>query len=110
MKFLKIKCVLFCRYAAEMAMKDGCPFQSEPSESWWKGIKQRHEELTLRKPEATSSVRHNCMNKGYTKLYFNALEEVLKTITSGVANSDVIWNMDETGLTLLHRPSKCIAS
>lgn len=94
---------MFCfSYASELAKKRG--LNTKPSLKWWRAIKERHPELKLRKPEATASVRHDAMNPNYVTSYFNSL----KSAIDGV-EAKHIWNLDETGFTLSHTPSKIVA-
>lgn len=98
--------LLLFRYAGEMADSQGISFKKQkPSDGWRRHMKKRHGDLSLRKPEATSALRHDCMNRPYTDKYFQALKAVLVQIKQRTS----IWNMDETGVTLCHTPSKCIA-
>ena len=52
----------FMSYSVQYAKKQSLKFKnSTPSDKWWQGIRRRNASLPLRKPEATSSVRHQCM-------------------------------------------------
>ena len=42
---------------------------------WWEGVKRRHPEITLRKPEKLSTVRARMLNPVVVENYFNGLEE-----------------------------------
>lgn len=67
---------------------------------------KRNPSISLRKPEATSAVRHTAMTRERVGAYFDVLE---KTIRENALPPDTIWNMDECGLQLAHRPSKVIS-
>jgi len=69
---------------------------------------KRHPLLTRRKPEGTASIRHRQMNKVYVGKYFSALKSVIDTnnLHSKLHN---VWNMDETGMVLEHRPTAVLA-
>ena len=90
-------------YHANCAFKCGMP-----SQKWWTLVKKRHGQLTRRKPEGTASIRHKQMNKVYVGRYFTALMDVLDKQNLHEMN-DRIWNMDETGMVLEHRPTKVLA-
>lgn len=55
--------------------------------------------MSLRKAEATATVRHNCMNEGYVRSYFTALNTVL-TENILLDSPEQVWNMDETWKTI----------
>jgi len=69
---------------------------------------KRHPLLTRRKPEGTASIRHRQMNEVYVGKYFSALKDVMDANT---LHSELkkIWNMDETGMVLEHRPTAVLA-
>jgi len=96
-------------YAANLARKHHVKFKSGiPSLRWWRGMKKRHNRISLRQPEGTAAVRHQCMEKSKVLKYFDTVKSVLKE--NELADKPrLIWNMDETGLQLDHRPGKVIA-
>ena len=100
----------FLKYAAALATKYGRNFKkSTPSQKWWTLYNKRNKRLSLRQPEGTSSIRHRCMDPLKIAKYFVELEEELTA--KGLALSpSCIWNMDETGLTLDHKPKKVVAA
>ena len=69
---------------------------------------RRHSSLARRKPEGTATIRHQQMNKKFVEKYFSALKEVFDTNQLNT-KPHLIWNMDETGMILEHRPTKVIA-
>jgi len=71
-------------------------------------MKKRHGQLKRRKPESTATIRHKQMNKLYVGCYFTALKDVLDKHNLHEMNA-YIWNMDEIGIVLEHRPTKVIA-
>ena len=92
----------FMKFAADLARKRKVSFKKgTPSEKWWRLMKTRHSQLVRRKPEATATVRHRLMNKEYVMKYFKALEKVM---TEHSFQPSHIWNMDESGVQLEHRP------
>jgi len=51
-------------YAGKFAAKHNVHFQNGlPSKQWWSGIKKRHARVSLRQPEDTTAIRHQCMEK-----------------------------------------------
>ena len=65
--------------------------------------------MRLRQPEGTAAVRHQCMEKTKVEKYFHELKAVLDEHRL-CAKPKCIWNMDETGLQLDHKPQKIIAA
>ncbi|XP_065670146.1 uncharacterized protein LOC136088915 [Hydra vulgaris] len=99
----------FKKYASDLATKHNLKFKrSTPSEKWWRSFNQRHKNTVLRKPEGTSSVRHQCMSMSKVAKYFYSLHEVLSD-TRALLKPSLIWNMDESGLQMDFKPPKIIA-
>src|SRR6218665_1782751 len=66
----------------------------------------RHKKkVSLRQPESTAAVRHQCMNPLKVAKYFYALQGVIKDL-----QPHQIWNMDETGLQLDLKAKKIVAA
>lgn len=98
----------FLRAAGELAKSRGVTFKNgKPSEMWWRRFKGRQNDVSLRTPEATSSSRHIGMTRERVTKYFNALGSVL---AQNKLENTHIWNMDETGISLSHKPGKVIAA
>ena len=67
----------------------------------------RHPKLSLRKGDATANVRMDCLNLDTMKQYFSLLKDALQE--HGVMDSPAqIYNVDETGMPLDHRPPKIV--
>ncbi|XP_065658905.1 uncharacterized protein LOC136083433 [Hydra vulgaris] len=99
----------FKKYGSDLAMKHNLKFKhSTSSEKWWRLFNKRHKNLVLRKPEGTSSVRHQCMSVPKVAKYFYSLHEVLQE-THALLKPSLIWNMDESGLQMDFKPPKTIA-
>lgn len=76
---------------------------------WWRRLKQRHENCSLRTAEATASSRRNAITRERIFQYFNNLQSTYDRY--GLHNyPSRIWNMDETGVTLAHKPPKILAA
>lgn len=75
---------------------------------WWLRFKQRWPKIRLRKGDALAQPRANAVNAANLKNYFDLLEQTLKS-NELFDSPNRIWNMDESGLPLDHKPSKVIA-
>ncbi|XP_011875210.1 PREDICTED: uncharacterized protein LOC105566092 isoform X2 [Vollenhovia emeryi] len=64
---------------------------------WLHGFMQRHSNISLRKPEATSAARAMGFNKVSVKKYFDLLTSIVQTRN---ITADRIFNVDETGVTV----------
>ena len=71
---------------------------------WYRGFRQRHPELVLRKAEATSIARVTGMNHPAVDKFYN-LENILHS--TGVSG-DRIFNVDECGVTPVHKPGRIL--
>lgn len=100
----------FLHYAGSLARKYNVRFKNGvPTNRWWSNLKSRHgNKFTLRQPEGTASVRHQCMDKVKVTKYFAALNQVM-TENGLLVHPESIWNMDETGLQLDVKPRKVVA-
>ncbi|XP_022112053.1 jerky protein homolog-like isoform X2 [Acanthaster planci] len=76
---------------------------------WYQGFMRRHPELSLRKPEGLSAARAAMLNPKVIGDHFTKLGEVLDT-TGLKSKPAQIYNLDETGLSLVHTPSKVIST
>ena len=97
------------KYASILADKrsKGCK-QSRPSQMWWRRLKTRSPSFSLRTPEATSSGRHLAMTRLRIAKCFSALNGVMEK--ADLLNKPArIWNMDETGINMTHKPGKVLA-
>ncbi|GFR64738.1 transposase [Elysia marginata] len=73
---------------------------------WYRGFIRRNPQISIRQPEATSLARATAFNPYTVGVYFDNLECAFrKTGASGAQ----IFNLDETGLTIVHKVSKVLA-
>lgn len=78
-------------------------------EYWLRLFRKRFKnEISLRKPEATSLARSSAFNKHTVALTFNNYKKALSQCPSDIQAAD-IWNIDETGLSTVHVPPKILA-
>ena len=75
---------------------------------WYRQFMERQPDLSLRKGDATANVRMDCLNSETMKRYFDLLKEVLEE-NELLDSPAQIYNVDETGMPLDHRPPKIIA-
>ncbi|CAI9721827.1 Hypothetical predicted protein [Octopus vulgaris] len=100
------------KLAFQMAKAHGCnipPTWHETEmagEDWFSGYLQRHKNLSIRSPQATSLARAASFNKTNVAMFFNQLAEVMLRDKFDPFN---IYNMDETGKTTVQRPDIIIA-
>lgn len=73
---------------------------------WWLRFKQRWPKLALRKDDALAQPRANAVSEANIRQYYG-LEKTLKE--HGMFNSPSrVYNMDESGMPLDHKPPKVI--
>lgn len=85
------------------------PFKNGiPGDDWVNGFLKRNN-LSLRSQVALSNVRSRMLNKTVTKKYFEELSATLNELKLTEC-PDRIWNMDETSVSLTHKPTKVLAA
>ncbi|VDH90293.1 Hypothetical predicted protein [Mytilus galloprovincialis] len=90
-------------------LKIKTPFKnSTPGKDWWQSLKERHPDLTIRKPEKTGALRCRMMNRQKVEAYFQDLGLIL-TQKNLLEKPKMIWNMDECGKSFEHNPVKVVA-
>ena len=77
------------------------------SDGWFRRFMERQPYLRLRKGDATANVRMDYVNKETMTECFDLLKNVLSE--HGLMNlPNQIYNVDETGMPLEHRPPKVV--
>ena len=79
-----------------------------PSDKWWKGFKQRHNNLSLRKADRLDRGRARMANINVINQYFDLLGSTLTKLDIK-DKPERICNCDESGISLDPRKEKVIA-
>ena len=80
----------------------------EVSKGWWDTFRRRPSELTFRHSEALSYARVAANNPKVVHKYFDLLQQTMEE--NGLMHwSTQVFNCDESGLILTHRPPKVVA-
>lgn len=96
-------------YEVPEKMKIEHPFNKETKmagKGWLHGFRNRNPQLSLRLPEATSLARAEAFNKPQVKKNFSKLEQVIE---EHKIDKTMIFNMDESALTIVQVPPKVFA-
>ena len=82
-------------------------FDKVLSDGWYYRFISRESGLSLRRGDPTANIRMNCLNEEYMNEYFDMLEKTL--LDNDLMNKPAqIYNIDESGMPLDHRPPKVI--
>ena len=84
-------------------LKPGCRI----SRGLFERFMKRQPQLSLRKGDATANVRMDCVNPEAMSQYFDLLNDVLEEYGLKM-EPERIYNGDETGMPLDHRPPKIV--
>ena len=103
-----------CKLAYEMAEHAGMKHRfnhdrKSAGYDWYQGFMRRHPDLSLRKPEGLSAARASMLNPTTITDHFNKLGEVMDHANLKSCPSQ-IYNLDETGLSLVHTPASIVAA
>jgi len=101
------------RMAFQVAERNGISHRFDKKKEmagkdWLHGFLRRNSELSLRTPEPTSIARAAGCNSVQVNRFYDILEDTYKSLKS--LEPSHVWNVDETGLVTVHRPSKILAS
>lgn len=81
---------------------------AEVMKGWWDLFSTRHLNLKLRQAESLAHARAKANDKKVINKYFDMLEETIRK--NGLTNlPPQMFNCDETGLPLTHKPTKVVA-
>lgn len=98
--------------AFELAEKNGFAHKfnlqkGKAGQEWLDGFLRRNKDISLRKPEATSAARAMAFNKPQVQKFFSAYQTLL---SANKFPPNRIYNMDESGLSTVHRPQQFLAT
>ena len=82
--------------------------KGKASYDWWYGFKKRHPQLSVRRAESLSTARAIGMNRTVVHKHFDLLEETFHKYDLS-QKPEMIYNADETGLSLCHQPGQIVA-
>jgi hypothetical protein len=101
------------RLANEMATVNSisCPTTWKENQmagiDWFMNFMSRNPQLTLRSPEGSSLSRSTSFSKTNVNVFFDNLEQVLKSHTQ-FADGTRIFNLDETATSTVQKPQKVL--
>ncbi|KAJ8965661.1 hypothetical protein NQ314_003978 [Rhamnusium bicolor] len=73
---------------------------------WLAGFIERNSDLSVRQPEVTSLSRSTALNMHNINTFFQKLSDLRERYNFPSSN---IYNCDETGCTMVHKPPKILA-
>ncbi|CAK1586780.1 unnamed protein product [Parnassius mnemosyne] len=92
--------------ANKMKYPSSWDHSQQAGRDWYRGFLERQQTLSLRTPEPTSLARATAFNKHTVAEFFGNLTAVFN---KHEFTAERVWNIDETGVTTVHKPSKIIA-
>lgn len=85
------------------------PFKNgKAGRGWFEGFMSRQPKLTLRKPQPLSHCRALCANKEAIDDFFGKLGGLYGQLNL-ISKPMQIYNVDETGINIVHKPSRVVA-
>ncbi|XP_058813094.1 uncharacterized protein LOC131677353 [Topomyia yanbarensis] len=99
------------KLAFQFAIQNGTPIAARwkneiAGVEWYYGFMRRCRRLSLRVAEPTSLSRATSFNRNNVEIFFENLRSLMNRFSFG---PESIWNIDETGLTTVHKPKKILA-
>jgi hypothetical protein len=95
--------------ASEFAVQLGKRTKDKPlSMKWMKGFLKRWPEMRVTKPRALEFVRAKMASEGVVMTYFDNLETCLQK-NDLLDKPHLIYNVDEKGVSILHKPPHIVA-
>ena len=87
------------------------PFKDgKAGRAWLDGLRMRHPKLTIRTPQPLSYCRALCSNMDTFKDFFGKLGAIIIIGRLNLLSKQMlIYNCDETGITVVHKPGKVFA-
>lgn len=82
--------------------------QQIAGEDWAKSFLARHPMLSVRKPEPVSIFRASGFNKEKVKRFYDVLESILFKDDVPSVPPENIFNVDESGYTVCHKPQSIV--
>ena len=84
------------------------PFKGETAgRAWFDGFKRRHPNLTIRSPQPLAYCRALCSNSDVICDFFGKLGALYGKLNL-ISKPMCVWNCDETGVTIVHKPGKVV--
>jgi len=93
---------------AEKTHKDHPFTEGKAGRAWFEGFLRRHPKLTIRSPQALSYSRAICANRETVDEFFGKLGSIYGRLNL-ISKPMLIFNCDETGISIVHKPGKVLA-
>lgn len=107
LRYIEVRKLAF-GYAEKLKIKIPSSWRKKKmtGRDWLLAFMRRHPNLSLRKPQATSLARASSFNRHNVKMFFDNLCKILDRTP---LESYRIWNMDETGVTTVHKSDRVVS-